>query len=96
MYNDPSQVYEIMRKEICAEFDFIAKMSYAVYTLLTHTGVNECFSNPCVNGICVDMEDGFECRCDLGYNGTLCENSKYYHSIKRNKFVVLLDKWRHV
>ena len=27
------------------------------------TDINECESNPCVNGECIDMGGGYECNC---------------------------------
>ncbi|XP_072024513.1 uncharacterized protein [Amphiura filiformis] len=34
---------------------------------------DECFSNPCVHGRCMDRVAAFTCYCDRGYYGTLCE-----------------------
>ena len=33
--------------------------------------IDDCLSNPCVHGQCLDMVDGWECDCDAGYNGEL-------------------------
>ncbi|XP_071507672.1 uncharacterized protein [Diadema antillarum] len=35
--------------------------------------VNECDSNPCVNGVCVDRPGSFQCYCVPGYTGTQCQ-----------------------
>nr|XP_061794505.1 protein eyes shut homolog [Nerophis lumbriciformis] len=35
--------------------------------------VDECRSNPCVNGFCYDVVDGFYCLCSPGYAGLRCE-----------------------
>lgn len=36
--------------------------------------INECSSNPCLNGAtCVDAVDGYECDCRSGYEGTHCQ-----------------------
>lgn len=33
--------------------------------------INECLSNPCVNGgVCEDLLDQYVCTCKLGYTGT--------------------------
>jgi hypothetical protein len=35
--------------------------------------INECASNPCAHGTCIDQVNGFECSCTPGYTGTLCD-----------------------
>ena len=35
--------------------------------------MNECLSSPCENGRCVDLFGSFECDCDAGFTGALCE-----------------------
>ncbi|KAK3602544.1 hypothetical protein CHS0354_003796 [Potamilus streckersoni] len=35
--------------------------------------VNECSSNPCLHGNCVDSLNTFHCTCNKGYTGSLCE-----------------------
>ncbi|CAG2185791.1 Fibropellin-3,Sushi, von Willebrand factor type A, EGF and pentraxin domain-containing protein 1,Fibropellin-1 [Mytilus edulis] len=37
--------------------------------------VQECDSNPCVNGDCVDGYDSYSCTCYQGYTGHNCETS---------------------
>ena len=34
---------------------------------------NECLSNPCVNGECVDLQDGYQCNCEEGWTGQNCD-----------------------
>ncbi len=42
--------------------------------LRCQTDINECASNPCINGAtCVDHSDGWSCRCVPGYSGTICQ-----------------------
>ena len=33
---------------------------------LCETDINECFSGPCVKGVCIDGEDNYSCTCDQG------------------------------
>lgn len=35
-------------------------------------------TNPCKNGgLCVEMDDGYKCRCKGGYKGVDCEGKVY-------------------
>ena len=41
------------------------------------TDIDECLSSPCENSAnCSQYLDYFNCTCELGFNGTLCEHSK--------------------
>lgn len=35
--------------------------------------INECLSNPCVNGVCLDLINQYSCFCVSGFNGTNCQ-----------------------
>ena len=49
----------------------------SLYNFFTDS-IDECLSDPCFNnGTCIDDINRFNCTCDDGYNGTLCE-SEYY------------------
>jgi len=37
------------------------------------TPVSACTSNPCLNGSCKDLNGGYECVCDAGYEGSVCD-----------------------
>ena len=53
------------------------KVSHILYFEILYfllLDINECESNPCENGgTCMDMEDGYECECESGFTGPLCE-----------------------
>ena len=35
--------------------------------------INDCQSNPCIHGTCVDQLKKYICTCDGGYTGRNCE-----------------------
>ena len=35
--------------------------------------IDECLSNPCVNGNCTDMVAGYTCHCDVLFTGLHCD-----------------------
>ena len=37
-----------------------------------HSEIDECASNPCVNGSCEDQLDGYVCTCDVGFTDPEC------------------------
>ena len=36
--------------------------------------INECLGNPCINGICIDSLNGYECECHPGFFGLNCDS----------------------
>ena len=42
------------------------------------SGLDECASNPCVNGKCDDGHNSYTCTCDPGYSGPNCDEGRLY------------------
>ena len=38
--------------------------------------INTCDMDPCTNGDCEDLANGYVCRCHEGYQGMYCEAGK--------------------
>ena len=36
--------------------------------------INECLGNPCINGICIDSLNGYDCECHPGFFGLNCDS----------------------
>ena len=48
-------------------------------TIVFITDINECSSNPCLNGgSCTDQVNGYICKCRPRYAGAQCQTSKKY------------------
>nr|CAB3266429.1 fibropellin-1-like [Phallusia mammillata] len=41
-----------------------------------YDGCDQCLPNPCVHGTC-SMPTQFECKCDVGYKGVICDDIDY-------------------
>ena len=39
------------------------------------TNIDDCATNPCVNGTCTDLVDGYNCTCQAGFTGTNCSTT---------------------
>ena len=37
--------------------------------------IDYCYDSPCVNGECVDLQDGYQCNCEEGWTGQNCQDS---------------------
>jgi len=57
--------------------------------VLTHTEIDECLSQPCLNGAtCTDGDNAYTCTCQPGYGGNNCETSESVYS-----FIIDIYKW---
>ena len=46
--------------------------------------IDDCKGQTCSgNGECVDLVNGFECECNEGFKGNLCEKSEFFMTILR-------------
>ena len=49
-----------------------------LFDFFCRTDVDECSSNPCLNGgCCTDQVNGYACSCLPGYAGAQCQTSKF-------------------
>ena len=48
---------------------------------IVHSDIDDCAGGPCVNGKCIDGVNSYECKCNPGYDGTNCENSKGIYEV---------------
>ena len=57
----------------CNWFNF---KSSCVRTIGRHCekNINECLGNPCINGICIDSLNGYDCECHPGFFGLNCDS----------------------
>lgn len=40
-----------------------------------HINVDECESDPCLHGHCVDLINAYRCECNEGWEGHHCQNN---------------------
>ena len=47
--------------------------------------IDECASNPCNNGDCIDGENHWRCKCFPGWTGTTCDTGERSVSLPWDK-----------
>lgn len=51
-------------------------------TLWYFVDINECLSNPCVNGAeCINTPGGYTCNCKEGWTGLNCANGQSHSTL---------------
>lgn len=79
----------LVRKYVFQAALFFLYLEYSLIFAFSFTGFsgdlcnfeyNECDSNPCVNGLCIDHIGTYSCQCTKGYQGRRCHIKvhKYY------------------
>lgn len=58
---------------------FNKNSSFFTTKFFSYTDINDCQPDFCENnGTCIDLVNDYRCDCVAGFNGTICENSKYF------------------
>ena len=52
---------------------------------IAYAEMDQCASNPCVNGTCTDLVADFNCTCQAGYTGNRCDVGKLHALLHRQK-----------
>ncbi|XP_075993694.1 vitamin K-dependent protein C [Genypterus blacodes] len=72
----PASMERECREEVCdfEEAREIFQTREATLEFWTvYTDGNQCDNNICVHGTCVDLYQSYACRCELGYEGKICD-----------------------
>lgn len=76
----------LLKKILLSEY--ICNTDCELYLLFSD--VNECDSNPCLNGgTCINLKGRFECLCASHYTGALCDQRKLLQSHQLQFNIVL-------
>jgi len=46
------------------------------HSWFSSSDIDDCAANPCVNGVCTDLVNDYECACNTGYEYKNCEHGK--------------------
>ena len=47
-------------------------------SLLMISDINECLQSPCVHGSCTNLAGSFQCSCESGWTGNLCDTGEVF------------------
>ena len=72
-------VYAGSKYDVFHEYTIKIIMDHSIWlTYNNHFNAEPCDPSPCVHGQCIPKNfTDFECDCDTGFDGIVCQNSKY-------------------
>ena len=81
---DPRQVLKVKGKIVGTKL----KHLYVLFINHIFLDVDDCLHSPCVNGDCVDLQNGYQCNCEEGWTGQNCDGKNIYGFSTGKKGVV--------
>lgn len=61
---------------------------------LLFSDINECLQSPCVHGSCSNFAGSFQCNCDAGWTGALCDICIVYCCVSLAPFNIFKSKFQ--
>ena len=64
---------QLFNRYVIEHIDSKEEANFAQLAYLDSADIDECANNPCQNnGVCLNLDNGYECVCVAGYSGWNC------------------------